>query len=284
MLSTIDADGRTQLSEIWYQQTPLNEKLRVKLGKIDVNSEFCLSQNASSFLNASMPMAASNELMPTYPDPAFGGEIFVKPCDAFYAQAGIFDGSLQEGVHTGENGPRTLFGPPADLYLIGEAGLLWDKAGKTGRLGLGVWHHTGTFDKFTGGTTDGATGFYLTFDQTLIRENPDQADDAQGLGMFIICDHAQESIIDIDNHIAAGLAYTGLLPNRDNDVVGAGVTCAHLSDHAGFEHDAETTVEAFYKLQITPWFAVQPDLQYVIDPATANHDALVGTLRLAITF
>ncbi|HEX3358114.1 MAG TPA: carbohydrate porin [Tepidisphaeraceae bacterium] len=283
-VSSIAADGRTQLDEIWYQESFLNEKVRVKLGKIDAGSEFCLSENASDFLNGGMSTAASNELLPTYPDAAFGGEIFVKPCDAFYAQAGIFDGALQEGVKTGENGPRTLFGPPADLYLTGEAGLLWEKAGKTGRLGLGVWHHTGTFDKFTGGTADGATGFYITFDQTLIRENPDQADDAQGLGMFIIYDHAQESIIDIDHHLSTGLAYTGLLPNRDNDVVGAGVTWAHLSDHAGFEHDAETTIETFYKLQLTPWFSVQPDLQYVIDPATANHDALVGTLRLAITF
>jgi porin len=280
--SGLNAEGRTQLSEAWYEQKLFDEKIRIKAGKIDANGDFAIVQNAEDFIV--IPAMTSNSLLPTYPDPALGLELFATPCKAFYAGAGVFDGALQEGVNTGENAPVTMFGAPADLYLIGEAGLMWKHEGKTGRLGVGVWHHTGTFEKFTGGSTDGATGFYLTLDQTLIRENPESDDDAQGLGLFVIYDHANESIIETDQDLAAGLAYTGLLPKRDEDVAGIGVMWAHLSDDAGFARNSETLVEAFYKVQVTPWFAIQPDLQYVIDPAFATHDALVGTLRLNLSF
>jgi porin len=135
-----------------------------------------------------------------------------------------------------------------------------------------------------GDTTDGASGFYCTVDQTLIRENPDDKEDPQGLGSFFIYDHAQESVIEVNNHISGGLAYTGLFPKRDEDVLGIGATWVHFSDGGDFAHNSETTVEAFYKLQITPWFAVQPDLQYVIDPGFATRNALVGTLRMKLEF
>ena len=35
-----DADGRTQIAELWYQQFLFQQHLRVKVGKVDSNSEF----------------------------------------------------------------------------------------------------------------------------------------------------------------------------------------------------------------------------------------------------
>ena len=44
----------------------------------------------------------------------------------------------------------------------------------------------------------------------------------------------------------------------------------------------ETTVELTYRAQVTPWLAVQPDVQYVINPGAdpALKNALVVGLRL----
>ena len=57
---------------------------------------------------------------------------------------------------------------------------------------------------------------------------------------------------------------------------------------------SETVIEATYQAQITPWWQVQPDFQYVVNPgggiADPNHpsrrvgDAAVLGLRSVITF
>ena len=74
--------------------------------------------------------------------------------------------------------------------------------------------------------------------------------------------------------VAGGLTYSGLLPCRDTDQFGFGVTTAFLG------HDAtkaartarmapaahETALEWTDQLALTPWFYIQPDIQYVINP------------------
>jgi carbohydrate-selective porin OprB len=41
----------------------------------------------------------------------------------------------------------------------------------------------------------------------------------------------------------------------------------------------------FYKMQVTPFFSVKPDVQYVINPGgTAAGDALVARVRLDLAF
>jgi porin len=71
------------------------------------------------------------------------------------------------------------------------------------------------------------------------------------------------------------------LPGRDNDVFGLGVGVARVSTGAAaFDRDlqyfeptvytpvrsAETFLEATYQVQVAPWWQIQPDLQYVINP------------------
>jgi porin len=207
--------------------------------------------------------------------------------EGVYVTAGAFDGAMQEGVPTGSRGPDTLFGPPSDTYLAAEAGLTWTggDAGRVGRLAVGAWHHTGTFDRLAGGTRDGASGGYVVLDQTLFRENADAEDDAQGLGAFAVLDAADDDVFEVDHHVAAGLAWTGLLDGRDADVVGLGATWVHFSADAGFPGDGELAIETFYRLQLTPWFSVKPDLQYIVNPSGgAADDALVATLRLEAAF
>jgi carbohydrate-selective porin OprB len=43
-------------------------------------------------------------------------------------------------------------------------------------------------------------------------------------------------------------------------------------------------IEAFYRLQITGWAMIMPDLQYVVHPGGRYPNALVGTLRLIVDF
>jgi len=42
-----------QIAEFWYRQTLFHGKLRLKLGKVDANSEFSVVDNYLAFLNSS---------------------------------------------------------------------------------------------------------------------------------------------------------------------------------------------------------------------------------------
>jgi len=94
---------------------------------------------------------------------------------------------------------------------------------------------------------------------------------------------------------------------RDNDVFGLGVSYLGISPAARrFGSDVvfytgagsryygnETVFEATYLCQVSPWWTLQPDLQYVIHPGAGIPagsgtrplgNAVIGGIRAAITF
>jgi len=85
---------------------------------------------------------------------------------------------------------------------------------------------------------------------------------------------------------------TGLIPERSADVLGLGIIYARISgDFAGAQPDSplwghETVLEATYKIALTPWWSLQPDLQYVIHPggSTEIPNALVLGIRIDLLF
>ncbi len=288
-LDNLDADGRTQISEIWYEQLLLGEQVRIRIGKVDVNSEFAYVDNGGEFLNSSMGFSPTVFVMPSYPDPAFGFTLFIYPSESLYAGIGMIDGSAQEGIATGSRGPSTLFGAPGDLFYIAEAGSTWALNERTlpGRVGVGVWVHDGDFVRFDAGMEDRAVGFYFVLDQMLWRENSEDEEDSQGLAGFMQYGYADANLSSVEHHIGVGATWTGAIPERDDDVLGLGISVARLSDDpaAGFTDDAETAFELFYRLQLTPYIAVKPDLQFIKNPGGAGaDDALVGTVRVEISF
>jgi porin len=290
LLSTIAVDeGRNQVSELWYEQFLAGNTVRLKAGKIDAANDFGWADNAHEFLNSGMGFVVASTVFPTYPDPAVGFDVRVHPRENFYVSAGLFDGALAEGIHTGERGADTLLGPPADLFLIGEIGMTWSlaPAGLHGLGRVGAWHHTGSFDEFDGtGERHGADGFYAIVDQLVWRENTAAKDgDDQGIAFFLFYEHVDGGVFEVAHHASAGVVWRGALPERDADVVGAGVSWVQFTNEpgAGFTDDAETAIELFYKVQVTPWLSVKPDLQYIVNPGGVGlDDALVASVRLEV--
>jgi len=109
--------------------------------------------------------------------------------------------------------------------------------------------------------------------------------------------------------IDAGLTMHGPFPGRDNDIFGVQMGVAWATDGAsGYDRDlrffqptaytpvrsSETFFEAMYQIQVTPWWQIQPDVQYFINPgagiANPNEptqrikNELVIGLRTNITF
>ncbi|MFN3166257.1 MAG: carbohydrate porin [Phycisphaeraceae bacterium] len=288
--SNIDADDFTALYELWYQQTLFDGVARIKVGKMDANADFAFVEHGGGFIHSSPGFSPTLFVLPTYPDPAFGAIGFVGEGGGLYAGAGVFDGALQEGVPTGTRGPKTLFGGPADLFVIGEVGYAWGGVeaadASPGRVAVGSWHHTGDFPRFDGGARSRATGAFLVFDQTLYRENPG-AGDGQGLGAFFQYGWADPQLSLIEHHVGAGVQWVGALPGRDADTAGVMVSWAGLSDApgAGLTDEAEAAVELFYELRLGEHLSLKPDLQYIANPGGAGlEDAWVATLRVELVF
>ena len=65
---------------------------------------------------------------------------------------------------------------------------------------------------------------------------------------------------------------------------GSTLQYVHLSEDAHLPKSYEQTIEGFYRCQLTPWVAIQPDLQYITNAGGHYPSALVGTVHIEIHF
>ena len=131
------------------------------------------------------------------------------------------------------------------------------------------------------------SALWLSFDQMVYRE---REDDQQGLGLFYRYGYREEESYATSQLHSAGLECRGLLPRRDADAFGVGFYRLVSSDdfraQVHLDFGDETGFEAYYRIQVAPWFAITPDVQYVRYPGglDSNRDALAFVLRARIRF
>jgi porin len=275
-----------QIFELWYQQKLFDDKLRLKIGKVDANTEFSVIENGLEFISSSTQVSPTVFPFPTTPDPMPSVNMFFTPNESYFASFGAYYSNRSEGFGNFVGSPQDVQLSEHGAFLIGETGLRWRRAPVLegdGNLTLGGWGHTGTFTRFNGSWQRGTYGYYAILDQTLWQPAGER-ESGRGVRTFLIYGRTQKTINTIDWHIGGGIVSTGLFAARPNDVAGFGPQYAHISGEAGLPQSHELTMELFYKLQIIRWAALMPDLQYIIHPGGRYPDALVGTLRLMMNF
>jgi porin len=275
-----------QIFELWYQQALFNGWLRLKLGKVDANTEFSVIDNGLPFLNASTQVTPTITPFPTTPDPMPSADLFFTPIKSWYASFGVSYANRSDtfGDFTGH--PQSIQPTDFGALLIGETGLRWQRAplfGADGNLKLGVWGHTGTFTRLAGGQQKGSGGYYAILDQTLWQP-PGESEQSRGLRTFLEAGRTQSSVSVIDWNTAGGVTWTGPLAARADDVLGFSIEYAHLSPQAGLPHSCELTLEWLYQAPLWKWVTLMPDFQFIIHPGGQYPDAAVGTLDLTIQF
>jgi len=236
---------------------------------------------------------------PTVPHTTAGGaRLKIKPADWIYFQMGAFDGNSKGSKH---GALRTSLTGPATFIGMWELGLMpkfqTAHGALSGTYRFGLWYDGRDRRELRlaaqqAGVTrlkSDSVGFYLSFDQLLYKEN-DTAGDKQGLGAFLRYGFAQREVNRIDNFWSLGVQYQGLIPKRDTDVLGFGVAQSILSDRfrkvTNPEADRESVYELYYKIVVTPWLAITPDLQFLTNPGGvgAHKDTFVGGVRLRFLF
>ena len=131
-------------------------------------------------------------------------------------------------------------------------------------------------------------GLYVSCDQMVYKEVKDAPADSQGLGLFARWGYAHSDVAEITQFWSVGGQYQGLVPAREDDVVGVGVAQGVLSDYvpsAGRETN-ETAIEAYYNARVLPWLNITGDVQYIMHPGADSSvdNAVVIGIRAQMSF
>jgi porin len=266
LFSNIDAGERTNLYEAWFEQKLFSDKLRLKMGKIDANTEFATVQTASDFLNSSMGFSPTIVAFPTYPEPKLGFNAFLRPTKNNSVGVGVFE--------TATAGTLTVV-EPARSWTLGASE-------KAGRASIGFWRLGGNPERFDGTPSSGTLGLYSVTEQTVWRQSQGE----HTLSGFVQIGVADGHVSSIEKHVGGGAVLQGIF-HRPKDSVGIAATWARFSSDpaAGFALPAELIFESYYKLSITKHVAFVQDFQYVHHAGgVENSDCPVLTPRLVLSF
>ena len=279
--SNVDADPFGHVYEAWIEQVAANGAIRLKIGRVDANTEYAVVAPAGEFINASAGFSPTILGLPTYPDPEASVNLFVTPASWLMVSAGAFAGTFDPGTM---GATRVL-----DYFSIGEIATGWDRIWRAGagKLAFGAWHHSGMAARFDGGLTRGADGWWASAEQRLAGQDATDDAPASGIQVFGKYGSAPEMLSVFRQHVMAGFVFDGGVRRGSSDALGVAVTHVDLSGiaAAATPHD-ETSVEFFYRVNVLGSVTLRPNVQYVVnpsgDPTRAN--AVVATLRTAIAF
>jgi len=306
--SNIAGYNTLRLQELWLQKWFWEKRLSIKVGNIAVDSEFFQSSSAGLFINGTFGaftfIAANVPNAPVYPLASPGVRIQFLPTSNYYAMAGVFgmDNSSDPSTNN-QNGTRFALTASSGMLVMSEAGYLLNQSpndrGLQGTYRLGSFVHTANYDNWgsqaasargTGSLQSAGAnyGVYGVVDQQIYA----RADEA--ISLFVRSGGAPSNVNFVDWYVDGGFNFTGFIPGRENDIAGLAVARSHVSDnfsdsqilqaHAPFT--AETVLEATYKVQVAPWWSVQPDCQYIVTPGgeQGSHNATVIGLRTSVAF
>ncbi len=267
--SNIDADSRTTLYEVWAQQSIFAEKLRVKAGRIDANSDFDVAATAADFLNSSMGYSPTILEFPSYPSPRFGADISASPRKQVKVSAGAF---------------ATTRGRIA----VAEASRSWmTSSQRSGRAAFGVWKLREPITRFDGTQISGTNGYYGVVEQT-IGQRVFAHDKAQNLAGYLQVGNGDGRSNPAVWHVGSGMVLTAPFEHRSTDAVGVATTWLRFTSAPMCAYDAhsELVLETYYKLNINHNVSLVTDAQYFHHPGgrLANPESFIVTPRLVMSF
>ena len=304
--SNISGFNTFRVQEMWLEQSFWNRRVTLRLGLLAADAEFFASNYSSLFINGTFGaftlVGANLPNPPIYPMAAPAIRLFVQPVSKFYAQVGAYYGNTgaQDENTTGFNFD---FNADNGALIFSEVGFLLNQSpndrGLVGTYKIGSFVHTGQFSTWnsqaedalgTGGLNDvGANyGFYGVIDQEIYKAG------GRTVGLFVRGGFAPGNINFVNGYIDCGFNFIGFIPGRFRDV--AGIAFAHsfvskdFSDADQLQGNpasyGESVLEATYKIAVTPWWSIQPDLQWIINPSgvSGSPNALVLGLRISVAF
>jgi len=274
-----------RLYEAWLEQD-LGGGAALLAGLYDLNSEFYATESSSLLI--APPFGIGSELAATgangpsiFPSTALAVRLKVAR-ETAYLQLAAFNAIAAApgdpgGVDTGfDDG----------LLMIGQAG----RHAGPWTLALGAWRYTKDQDDLDDLTTLGdpaqrtAQGAYLLAERAMTIAGRDAT-------VFLRAGLSDGDTSPFRGSWQGGLLIDAPISGRPDGALSIGLHQAVLGDSfvAAATEDlarAETGLEITYADRLTPWLAVQPDLQVIWNPGglDAADPAVVGALRVTMSF
>ena len=314
--SSIEAPAKWKLEEGWIQQNLFGNRFSALAGRYDLNSEFYRLQSAGLFLNSSFGIgpefSQSGQNGPSiFPNTAVGGRFAVKPIDEMVVRTAVLDGVPVQRP----SGAHAVFAKNDGALIVTEAAYLYRPVGPeqprtrgfrigrnccgayTGKVAAGVWYYTADFADLkklhpNGEPVrrNGSGGGYLLADWAVYQDAKEPDRQATLFGQFGMADPRVNRFA---YYTGGGLTVTDLISGRNQDQLGIAVAAAHNGSEfmaaqrrqgLGVER-SEVALELTYLAQFGSHLAIQPDLQFVINPNTDPKikNAVVFMLRFEVS-
>lgn len=261
------------LANLFLEQKLLDKKLTITLGKINSPLHFDTNNVAGwDFLSHSI---AKNQIFP-HKYHTIGAVVRYDVANWMYVQAGAAD---CQGIRS-ETGLITAFHDEDYFLSMYEVGFKTAIAGREGNYRFALYHDPTRLNRYDrGGTENDNLAFGVSFDQMITDK----------IGAFFRYGVTDGDVRTFSNTWSLGGTAKGLLPSRPKDVLGVGF-CQGITDgsyrdryHAS---SSESIFEAYYKIQVTDWCWIYPDMQIVLNPgANAHNDvSVIAGLRVKMEF
>jgi porin len=289
-ISNIEAPNRSYLYELWYEQKI--GPLALLVGQHDLNSDLVNTKNGISLVNGSFgfqPDVSGNTPISNFSFTTLGLRLKWNIREKFMLQTALYKGNPGD-KRTNPYGINWHISRGEGYLAITELQyFVYTNKKITGTLKMGAWYHSQLFCQVLDSTIrkKGNNGLFFIADQHLFTEKSNLSN---GLGGFIQLGMAPSAINRISFYSGIGLAYTGLFPGRDYDVVSLGLANAEMSTllvmaSEGVLARNENVIELTYKAQLSPHLTIQPDLQYIINPGsrTSSPNSLFALMRILMT-
>lgn len=294
--SSIAGEESLRLDEAWYEQGFWDSKLKLKVGQIACVNDF----GSTGFFDILM-----NDETGYAPNILFGPNQPFSPSGKPGAELTIMLDDITKGLYIKGGG----FVANRDPYHPDGTGLNWQNDFRNGAVGAGEigykeqnTQYDGHYmvgvvfneldnrytDLATGRSLDGNYVGYFSLNKSVYHpmENG-KLNTEKGLDVLFQLMGAPGDRNSRELETLLGLRYTGLIEGRDHDEFGFGAIYTDASpDLSTSPRSGEEDFELTYKIQVFPWFYVQPDVQAIFNPLgnTSQSDILVVGLRTIVNF
>lgn len=294
VLSNIDAPDGWRVFEAWYEQKFMDNELSMRLGLYNLNAEFYVTDHSALFCNSSQgigpEVAQSGRNGPSvFPNASLGARLRYEH-GPLCLQTVVLDGV--PGDPDCPDGTYIRLGKDDGVLVAVEAA--WTIGASSGKLALGAWGYSSSFEDpaRTDANGDpvmrrGSAGVYALAEHALWAP----AQERQLWG-FLRAGVANPMVLVGDLSLAGGLEFVGPCPGREEDRCGVAFASLHASErYRNTMHEEAITMQAWevdieltYRLHVTDWVSIQPDIQYIINPGfdPALDNALVAGARVRL--
>lgn len=217
------AESQFKLYTAWVQQNLMDDRVSVKVGLYDLNTEFYVTDASGLFINPTYgigtEMAATGDNGPSvFPNASLAARVSLQATPNLYVQAAILDGVPNDPNN--QDSTQIEFDDKQGALWAAEVGYRRDQCG---HYGVGVWGYTADRpDQLTGAAED-SQGIYFLAEKSVYQQGDKNVD------LFGRIGFTQADVEQFDSAYAAGAVFSGFISARPEGQIGIGVSGASNS-------------------------------------------------------